>query len=33
MAVVTSAGVRHLETGHVAHLHVIFVCLQVALTK
>lgn len=29
VTVVTSMGVRHLETSHVAHLHVIFVRLQV----
>ena len=32
MAVVTSMGIRHIETSRAAHLRVIFVCLQVTLT-
>jgi hypothetical protein len=28
----SSMSVRRLDTSHVAHLHVIFVCLQVTLT-
>jgi hypothetical protein len=32
MPVVAPVVVRHLETSHVADLHVIFVCPQVSLT-